>query len=61
MSPFKTTQKGNDYIVVMQDNFTKWVEGQAICGKEALTVADAVKDWILKHGTPVSLHIDRGK
>ncbi len=62
MGPFKMTQNGNDYIVVMQDHFTKWVEGRAICGKEALTVPDAVvQDWILKHGTPVTLHSDRGK
>ncbi len=33
----------------MQDHFTKWVQGRAICGKEALTVADAVvQEWILK-------------
>ncbi len=62
MGPFKRTQDGNEYIVVMQDHFTKWVEGRAICGKEALTVADAiVQDWVLKHGTPISLHSDRGK
>ncbi len=30
------------------------VEGRAICGKEALTVADTVvQEWILKHGTPI--------
>ncbi len=62
MDPFKTTQNGNNYIVVMQDHFIKWVEGQAMCGKESLTVADAVvQDWILKHDTPVTLHSDRGK
>ncbi len=61
MGPFKQTQDSNDYIVVMQDHFTKWVEGCAICSKEALTVADAVvQDWILKHGAPISLHNDRG-
>ncbi len=62
MGPFKQTQDSNDYIVVMQDHFTKWVEGRAICGKEALTVADAVvQDWILKHGAFISLHSDRGR
>ncbi len=62
MGPFKSTQNGNDYIVVMQDHFTKWVESRAICGKEALTVADAVvQDWILKHGTPVTLHSELEK
>ncbi len=42
MGPFKRTQDGNEYIAVMQDHFTKWVEGRAICSKEALTVSDAV-------------------
>ncbi len=52
MGPFKRTQEGNEYIAVMQDHFTKWVEGRAICGKEALTVADAVvQEWILKNKT----------
>ena len=62
MDPFKMTQNDNDCIVVIQDHFTKWVDGRAICGKEALTGADTVvQDWILKHGTPVTLHSDRGK
>ncbi len=60
MGPFKRNQDGNEYIVVMQDHFTKWVEGRAICGKEALTNA-IVQDWVLKHGAPISLHSDRGK
>ena len=56
------TQNGNNYIIVMQDHFTKWVEGRAICGKKVLTIADAVvQDWILKHGTPVTLHNDWGQ
>ncbi len=38
----------------MQDHFTKRVKGRAICGKEALTVADAiVQEWIMKHGAPI--------
>ncbi len=40
----------------MQDHFTKRVEDQAICSKEAV-----VQDWTLKHGTPVTLHSDQGK
>ncbi len=62
IGPFKRTEDGNGYIVVMQDHFTKWVEGCAICGKEALIVVDAiVQKLILKYGAPVSLHSDRGK
>ena len=39
---FKTTQNSNDYIVVVQDHFPKWVDGRTICGKEALNIPDAV-------------------
>ncbi len=62
MGPFKQMHNGNDYIVVMQDHFTEWVEVHAICSKEVLTVADAVvQDWIQKHRAPISLHSDRGR
>ncbi len=46
----------------MQDHFTKWVEGRANCGKEALKVTDAVvQKWVLKHGKPIALHSDHGR
>ncbi len=46
------TNCGNEYIVVMQDHFTKWIEGAAVATNEAMLVA--------KHGTLLSLHSDRG-
>ena len=55
------TERGNEYIVVMQDHFTKWIEGAAVPTKEAMIVADVlVCEWIYKHGTPLNLHSDRG-
>ncbi len=62
ISPFKQTLNDNDYIVVMQDHFNKWVEDRAMCCKEALTVTDAIgQDWILKHGAAISLGSDSCK
>ncbi len=59
---FKWSQYGNEYIIVMQDHLTKWVEGHAICDKEAVTVAnEVVQELILKHDAPISFHSDRGK
>ncbi len=52
------------FTAIIQDHFTKWVwvEGHAICGKEALTMPDAIlQEWILKHGANILLHSDRGK
>ncbi len=55
------TDHGNEYIVVMQDHFTKWIEGAAVATKEAMLVADIiVNEWVYKHGTPLNLHSDRG-
>ncbi len=36
MGPFKQIQNNNDYIFVMQDHFTKWVEGRAIYASKNL-------------------------
>ncbi len=61
IGPLQRTERGNEYIVVMQDHFTKWIEGTAVPTKEAMIVADVlVHEWIYKHGTPLNLHSDRG-
>ncbi len=55
------TDHGNKYIVVMQDHFTKLIEGAAVATKEAMLVADViVNEWVYKHDTPLNLHSDRG-
>ncbi len=36
------TDRGNEYIVVMQDHFTKRTEGAAVATKEAMLVADVI-------------------
>ncbi len=61
IGPLHRTDQGNEYIVVMQDHFTKWIEGAAVATKEAMLVADViVNEWVYKHGTPLNLHSDRG-
>ncbi len=59
--PLHRTDCGNEYIVMMQDHFTKWIEGAAVATKEAMLVADLiVNEWVYKHGTLLNLHSDRG-
>ncbi len=59
--PLQRTDRGNEYIVVMQDHFMKWIEGAAVATKEAMLVADViVNDWVYKHSTLLNLHSDRG-
>ncbi len=61
IGPLHRTDRGNEYIVVMQNNFTKWIEDAAVATKEAMLVADViVNEWVYKHGTPLNLHSDRG-
>ncbi len=61
IGPLHRTERGNEYIVVMQDHFTKWIERAAVPTKEAMIVADGiVHEWVYKHGTPLNLNSDRG-
>ncbi len=61
IGPLHRTNRKNEYIVVMQDHFTKWIEGAAVATKAAMLVADViVNEWVYKHGTLFNLHSDRG-
>ena len=61
IGPLYRTERANEDIVLMQDHFTKRIEGAAIPTKEAMIVADViVHEWVYKHGTPLNLHSDQG-
>ena len=62
MGPFPTSNKGNRYVLVVGDTFTKWVEAYGIPDQSARTVADVVvHEFISRFGTPLELHSDQGK
>ncbi len=42
IGPLHRTERGNEYILVMQDHFTKCIEGAAVPTKEAMIVADVL-------------------
>ena len=61
MGPLPRTEEGNQYILVVADYFTKWVEAFAIPDQTAMTVADVlVREVICRYGTPYQLHSDQG-
>ena len=63
MGPFgrTATERGNRYVLVALDLFTKSVELAAIPNKSAETVARALCDIVIcRHGIPESLLTDRG-
>ena len=56
-----TTEKGNKYILVISDYFTKWTEAIAMPNIEAKTVAEIfVKEVVTRLGVPTSLYSDQG-
>ena len=55
------TERGNKYIIVAMDYFTKWPEARAISDCKAKTIADFLfEEVICRHGVPKILISDRG-
>jgi hypothetical protein len=61
LGPLPCTSDGNQYIVVISDYFTKYVEAYALKDHTALTVADKlVTEFICRYGVPSIIHSDQG-
>lgn len=59
--PLPRSNKGNKYIVVISDYFTKWTQAFAIKDQEASTIAKIlVENVISLFGVPRQLHSDKG-
>ncbi|KAK3085543.1 hypothetical protein FSP39_005031 [Pinctada imbricata] len=61
MGPLPRTKRGNRYILVIIDCFTKWVEIFPIMDQTAPTCADRLMDVICRFGCPLSIHSDQGR
>mgnify|MGYP000635714642 FL=1 len=62
MGPLTPTSKGNVYMLVVEDYFTKWIEVYPIPSKEAYDVADKLcTEWIPRFGIPYQYHTDQGR
>lgn len=59
--PLPITDRGNKYIVVAADYFSKWPECWAIPDQEAKTIAHCLEELIGRHGVPQALLADQGK
>ncbi len=61
VGPLPITDKGNKYIVVAVDYFTKWPEAKAIPEATAKEVATFIYEEIIcRHGCPKKILSDRG-
>jgi transposase InsO family protein len=61
VGPFALTKKGNKYLMVVVDQFTKWTECVPLPNIETITVANALIEKVLQtFGMPLSIHTDQG-
>lgn len=61
VGPLCMTERGNKYVLVFTDYFTKWAEAIPMADQKAVTVAQAfVEKIVCVHGCPVELLSDRG-
>ena len=62
LGPFIESARGNRYIVMMIDQFTKWLECYAIPNQGAEQVAmSLVEGFIARMGCPLQIHSDQGR
>ena len=61
LGPFPPSESGNWYILLMVDQFTKWVEIHAIPDQTAVCTARIAVYNFSQFGTPLQIHTDQGK
>ena len=61
LGPLPLSSRGNKYILITADYFTKWVEGYPLANQEAVTVAEVlIREFVSRFGVPLILHSDQG-
>ena len=62
LGPLPLTDRGNRYVLVVGEYFTKWMEAYPMPNMEAGTVADIFVHHFVSHfGVPDILHTDQGR
>lgn len=60
--PLPLTERGNKFICVAMDYFTKWPDAYAIPDHEVSTVAQVLVDRLFcRFGMPQELHSNKGR
>ena len=62
LGPFPVTPRGNRYILVVMDQFSKWVEIFALPDQSAKRCAATILNEVIsRFGTPLTIHSDQGR
>ena len=62
LGPIPETERGNKYILVISDYFSKWTAAYALPDQTAFTVAEAfLQNFVALFGAPKQLHTDQGR
>jgi Integrase core domain len=61
LGPLPRTARGNEYILVVMDYFTKWPEVYPISDQKAGTICECLRDVVATHGAPRILLSDQGR
>jgi len=62
LGPFPASYKGNKYLLVISDCFTKWVEAFPLKSFKASVIARVFVDQVVsRFGVPLELHTDQGR
>ena len=60
MGKLSKSSKGNEYILVIVDHFTKWTQAYALKTITANDIANCLKKWIFQHSIPTQIITDQG-
>ena len=62
IGPLPKTRRGNRFILVIGDQFTRWMEAFPLPDQQADKVAEKlVHEFISRYGTPLEIHTDQGR
>ena len=62
LGPLPVSERGNRYLLIVADYFTKWVEAYPLENQRAEIVAEVlVKEFISRFGVPMQIHSDQGR
>jgi transposase InsO family protein len=62
MGPLPKTKKGNEYVLMMVDQFTKWTECIPLPSQTAeITAQAAINEFFARFGYPFQIFTDQGR